>query len=181
MRFFTKKKTERLLPLLIALAGCFATNATVYHENTTKVTKHDYVSYTYTYIDANGVEQTANLCDEAKTPEQIKALIKAVYTDPTIPGIHYAYDFNGTQVRKIDYNAYAHEGVNANNPTMRVTWDNADPSEVIPNPDQDGMTLLMVNMKDSWYRSHSNNKNFDTDFMLENAISSVKLMSHFTS
>jgi len=174
------KKTERLLSLLIALAGCFAANATVYHENTTKVTKHDYGSYTYTYMDVNGVEQTANLCDEAKTPEQIKALIKAVYTDPTIPGIHYAYDFNGTQVRKIDYNAYAHEGVNANNPTMRVTWDNADPSEVIPNPDQDGMTLLMVNMKDSWYRSYANNKNFETDFMLENAISSVKLMSHFT-
>ena len=174
------KRTTRLLTLLIAMAGFFAMNATVYHETTTKVTKFDYNGYTYTYVDANGVEQTANLTDEATSPEQIKALIKAVYTDPTIPGIHYAYDFNGTQVRKINYNAYAHDGVNPNNSNMKVTWDNADPTEVIPNPDQDGMTMLMVNMKDSWYRSHANGRQNDTDFMLENAISSVKLMSHFT-
>ena len=175
------KKARRLFIVsLMTMAGCFAVNATVYHETTTKVTKFDYSNYTYTYVDANGVEQTAHLTDEATSPEQVKALIKAVYTDQTIPGIHYAYDFNGTQVRKIDYNAYAHEGVNPNNPTMRVTWDNADPTEVIPNPDQDGMTLLMVNMKDSWYRSHANGKQYETDFMLQNAISSVKLMSHFT-
>ena len=177
----TMKKTAKFLSFaLIAVAGALPVRATVYHETTQKVTQFDYSTYTYTYIDANGVEQTARLTDEATSPEQIKALIKAVYTNKTIPGIHYAYDFNGTQVRKIDYNAYAHEGVNANNPTMRVTWDNADPQEVIPNPDQDGMTLLMVNMKDSWYRSYANNKNFETDYMLDNAISSVKLMSHFT-
>ena len=138
------EKTTRFFTLLIAMACFFAMNATVYHETTTKVTKFDYNGYTYTYVDANGVEQTANLTDEATSPEQIKALLKAVYTDQTIPGIHYAYDFNGTQVRKINYNAYAHDGVNPNNPTMRVTWDNADPAEVIPNPDQDGMTLLMA-------------------------------------
>ena len=129
------KRTTRLLTLLIAMAGFFAMNATVYHETTTKVTKFDYNGYTYTYVDANGVEQTANLTDEATSPEQIKALLKAVYTDQTIPGIHYAYDFNGTQVRKINYNAYAHDGVNPNNSNMKVTWDNADPAEVIPNPD----------------------------------------------
>ena len=173
------KKTARLLTLLIAMAGFFAMNATVYQETTTKVTKFDYSGYTYTYIDANGVEQIANLTDEANTPEQIKALVKAIYTDPTIPGIHYAYDFNGKQVRKINYNAYAHEAVNPTKP-LKVTWDNGDPSEGIPNPDQDGMTLLMVNVKDSWYRSYANGKQNETDFMLENAISSVKLMSHFT-
>lgn len=175
-----KKTSKFLLTTLIVMAGILPVSATVYHETTQKVTKFDYSGYTYTYIDANGVEQTAHITDEANSPEQIKALIKAVYTDRTIPGIHYAYDFNGTQVRKIDYNAYAHEGVNPENPTMRVTWNDADPSEVIPNPDLDGMTLLMVNMKDSWYRSYSNGKNFETDYMLENAISSVKLMSHFT-
>ena len=175
------KKSERiLLTTLMVVAAIMPVSATVYNETTQKVTKFDYSGYTYTYIDKNGVEQVARLTDEATSPEQIKALIKAVYTDRTIPGIHYAYDFNGTQVRKIDYNAYAHDGVKPNNPTMRVTWDNANPQEVIPNPDQDGMTLLMVNMKDSWYRSYSNGKNFETDYMLENAISSVKLMSHFT-
>lgn len=175
------KKTENIFIFaLMVMAIVMPVNATVYHETTQKVTQFDYSGYTYTYIDANGVEQTASILDEATSPEQIKALIKAVYTDKNIPGIRYAYDFNGTQVRKIDYNAYAHEGVNPNNRTMRVTWDNADPTEVIPNPDQDGMTLLMVNVKDSWYRSYANNKQNETDFMLENAISSVKLMSHFT-
>ena len=176
----TMRRTERLFAVtLLSIAGLLSANGTVYNENTTKVTQFDYSNYTYTYIDANGVEQIAHITDEATSPEQIKALIKAVYTDPTIPGIHYAYDFNGTQVRKIDYNAYAHESVNPSKP-LKVTWDNADPNEFIPNPDQDGMTLLMVNMKDSWYRSYANNKQNETDFMLENAISSVKLMSHFT-
>lgn len=175
-----KKTTKLLLITLIALVGILPVSATVYHEATQKVTHFDYSNYTYTYIDANGVEQTANLTDEANTPEQIKALVKAIYTDPTVPGIHYAYDFNGTQIRKIDYNAYARSGVNPNSQNMKVTWDNPDPSVVIPNPDQDGMTLLMVNMKDSWYRSYSNGKNEDVNFMLENAISSVKLMPHFT-
>ena len=51
------------------MAGFFAMNATVYHETTTKVTKFDYNGYTYTYVDANGVEQTANLTDEATSPD----------------------------------------------------------------------------------------------------------------
>ena len=163
----------------MAITAALTLNATVYHETTTKVTHFDYSNYTYTYIDANGVEQTASLSDEATTPEQIKALVKAVYTDATIPGIHYAYDYNGEQWRKIDYNAYAHANVNPKN-KMKVTWDDADPNEVISNPEQDGMTLMMVNLKDSWFRSHANGKSDSTDYMLNNAISSVKLMSHFT-
>ena len=179
------KKTWKFSILtLLVIAGLLPAAATVYHETTTKVTKFDYSNYTYTYIDANGVEQTASIMDEANSPEQIKALVKAIYTDPTIPGIHYAYDFynsNGEpeQWRKIDYNAYAHASVNPSKP-MKVTWDNADPNEVIENPEQDGMTLLMVNMKDSWYRTYANGNTDSTDYMLNNAISSVKLMSHFT-
>ena len=107
-----KKTTQLFLITLLAVAGIMPVSATVYHETTTKVTHFDYSNYTYTYIDENGVEQTANLTDEATSSAQIKALVKAIYTDPTIPGIHYAYDFNDTQVRKIDYNAYAHDGVN---------------------------------------------------------------------
>ncbi len=175
-----KKTWKSLLFTLIAFAWILPLSATVYHETTQKVTHFDYSGYTYTYIDANGVEQTASLTDEATTPEQIKALVKAVYTDPTIPGIHYAYDFNGTQVRKINYNAYAHSGFKPNNQKMIVTWDDADPAEFIENPEQDGMTLLMVNMKKSWYRSYSNGHSEDKDYFLDNAISSVKLMSNFT-
>ena len=63
---------------------------------------------------------------------------------------------------------------------MKVTWDNADPTEFIENPELDGMTLLMVNLKDSWRRSHATGHQNDKDIFLENGISSVKLMSHFT-
>ena len=175
------KRTSRfLLVAMITVAGMLTSHATVYHETTTKVTHFDYSGYTYSYIDANGVEQTANITDEATSPEQIKALVKAIYTNPSIPGIHYAYDFNGTQVRKIDYNAYARSGFKPNNQKMIVTWDDADPAEFIENPEQDGMTLLMVNVKENWYRSYSNGRSEDKDYFLDNAISSMKLMSHFT-
>ncbi|MBR5639909.1 MAG: hypothetical protein IKW83_09115 [Muribaculaceae bacterium] len=174
-----KKTAKLLLITLIAMAGILPVSATVYHETTQKVTQFDYSHFTYTYIDANGVERTASIMDEATSPEQIKALVKLIYTNDTIPGIHYAYDFGGEQWRKIDYNAYAHANVNPSKP-MKVTWDNPDPSDTIHNPIEDGMTLLMVNVKDSWYRSYANGKTDSTDFMLNNAISSVKLMPHFT-
>ena len=172
------KIEKKIIFVLLLLLAVVTAKATVYHETTTKVTNFDYSSYTYTYIE-DGVEKTASLSDEANSPEQIKALVKAIYTDATIPGIHYAYDYDGTQIRKIDYNAFAHSGWNPSK-NMIVTWDNPDPTEFIPNPEQDGMTLLMVNLKQSWRRSHAIGNQNNTDFMLENAISSVKLMPNFT-
>lgn len=179
LRIAMKNLRFIIIVVLLSLLGVVAAKATIYHETTSKVTRFDYSDYTYTYIE-DGVEKTAKLTDEATTTAQIKALLKAVYTDATIPGIHYAYDYNGTQVRKIDYNAFTHSGWNSNNNEMIVTWDNPDPTEFIPNPEQDGMTLLMVNLKQSWKRSHANGHSDDTDYMLENGISSVKLMPNFT-
>ena len=83
-----KKTAKFLLTTLIAVAAILPVSATVYHETTQKVTQFDYSGYTYTYIDANGVEQTASIMDEATSPEQIKALVKLIYTNDTIPGIH---------------------------------------------------------------------------------------------
>ena len=40
-------------------------SADVHHDVTTKVTYFDYSPYTYTYLDDNGVEQTASITDEA--------------------------------------------------------------------------------------------------------------------
>ena len=163
--------------LIMTLMCSLGANAKIYHNETKKVTNFDYTSYEYTYVE-DGVEKTAKLTDKASTPEQMKALIKAIYTDPPIPGAHYAYDFNGTQVRKIDYNAYARSGWDANSADMLVTWDGADPQEVIPNPEQDGMTLLMVNVKKSWARSRA--KMNDKELALNEAIESIKLMPNFT-
>ncbi|MBO4814564.1 MAG: hypothetical protein J5523_06365 [Muribaculaceae bacterium] len=164
--------------LLMTCCVALSASAYVYHEQTSKVTNFDYSTYEFTYVE-DGVTKTAKLTDEATTPEHMAALIKAIYTDPTIPGIHYAYDFNGTQSRKIDYNAYARERVNPAKNYV-VPWDVEDQSVVTPNPNQDGMTLLMVNISEDWYRSYFSRYNDRPKDMLNDAVTSIKLMTHFT-
>ena len=73
--------------------------ALIYHEQTQKVTHFDYSGFEYTY-EENGVTKTANILDEATTPNQMAALLKEVYLNKDIPGIRYAYDYNRTQNRK---------------------------------------------------------------------------------
>ena len=164
--------------LLMTCCVALSASANVYHEQTSKVTNFDYSTYEFTYVE-DGVTKTAKLTDEATTPEHMAALIKAIYTDPTIPGIHYAYDFNGTQSRKIDYNAYARERVKPANNYV-VPWDVEDHSVITPNPEQDGMTLLMVNISEDWYRSYFSRYNDRPKDMLNDAVTSIKLMTHFT-
>ncbi len=88
-----KGQKKLLLSALMAIAMILPAIADVHHDETQKVTHFDYSGYTYTYVDANGVEQTANLTEEATNTDQIIALLKKIYTDPTIPGIRYAYDY----------------------------------------------------------------------------------------
>ncbi|MCM1004857.1 MAG: hypothetical protein NC402_01010 [Prevotella sp.] len=45
-----------------------------------------YKARTYTWTDKDGVEQTSDFTQRAETYEQIVALLKAVYTNPEIPG-----------------------------------------------------------------------------------------------
>ena len=107
------------------------------------VTNFDYSNYTFQYTEG-GETKTAKLTDEATTPDHIIALLKAVYTDNTIPGIHYGYNYNGTPdiLSKLDY---------LNNARLGTPWPlgtaNADN---YPNPEQDGMTLLLVQFKEDW-------------------------------
>ena len=157
-----------MVAMLLALMSGGNAAASVYHDETTKVTSFDYSQYEYTYVE-DGVEKTAKLTDEATTPDQIIGLLKAVYTDGTIPGIHYAYDYNGYQSRKIDYNTYGHLGSGL--------WKRAN-NEYYPNPEQDGMTLLLVNLKETWRRSHATN--LSPREYVEQAYSSVKLVTSFT-
>lgn len=168
------KKAEKLLAVLIALAGCFAANADVHHDVTvgTKVTHFDYSTYTYTYIDVNGVEQTANLIDEATDPNQIIALLKKVYTDPTIPGIRYAYDYKDDegqpyQRKHLNYNVNASHG---------TPWTRTN-GEVVANPNDDGMTMLVVQVKDSYKKSMHTGSDWNK---IDVAIQSVKLVKNFT-
>ena len=163
-----------LLISLLALMCSFGARAYVYHNQTTKVTHFDYSGFTYTYTDANGVEQTARLTDEATSTEQIVALLKEVYVNRNIPGIHYGYDFNGMQSRKIDYNFCGHQGASA---TAGFPWQRPAAGEVFPNPDQDGMTMLLVTISDNWKVSYAST---DPIEYISRCYTSARLMTNFT-
>ena len=126
-------------------------SADVHQDVTTKVTYFDYSPYTYTYLDANGVEQTASITDEATSAKQIIALLEKVYSDKTIPGIRYAYAFKDAdgkpyQRKKLNYEFNANRGT----PWTKTGF--------IDNPDEDGMTMLLVQVKDDFKSSYASGK-----------------------
>ena len=162
---------KKLLYIVMFIMTFGIMNASVYHNDTHKVTHFDYSAFNFTYVDADGVEQTASILDEATTPEHMMALLREVYTNPNIPGIHYAYDYNGTQHRKIDYNAYGHLGDNNGN------W-LGKKSDIYPDPYEDGMTLLLVQVKEDWKVTWHNTSNMKEYF--RKAYASIKLIPHFT-
>ena len=140
------------------------------------VTNFDYSNYTFQYTEG-GETKTANLTDEATTPDHIIALLKAVYTDKTIPGIHYGYNYNGTTDNLLNY---------LNNARLGTPWTlgTADATNY-PNPDQDGMTLLLVQFKEGWTSNTPNNQDWGSGETLDrnyidHAYSSVKLITNFT-
>ena len=134
------------------------------------VTNFDYSNYTFQYTE-DGKTKTANLTDEATTPDHIIALLKAVYTDKTIPGIHYGYNYNGTTDNLLNYLNNANQGT----PWTLGTADETN----YPNPDQDGMTLLLVQFKEGW-TSKTPQANWSAWTYIDNAYSSVKLITNFT-
>ena len=162
----------KLLSLLsVGFLLTVSSHAYEYHDVTTKVTQFDYSGFTFTYME-DGVEKTAHLTDEALTPAHQIALLKEVYTNPNIPGIHYGYDYNGMQSRKLNYNRYGHLGQND-----ACYWLGTS-SDVYPNPNEDGMTMLLVQLKTTWTtRQHSKMKSAEEYF--SNAIKSIKLMPDF--
>ena len=131
-----------------------------------KVTHFDYSNYEFKYTDG-GIEKTAKLTDEATTTNHMIALLKAVYTDPTIPGTWYGYDYNGSQLGKIEYDDFA-----SNTPWIKGA------NETYSDPNDDGMTLLLVQMKDGWYSAHPSRN--EVRSYIDNAYSSIKLVDCFT-
>lgn len=164
---------KRTTIILFALCVLFNLNAVVYHNETHKVTHFDYSDYTVTYTDVDGVEHTVPITEKATTPEHMMALLRKVYRDETIPGIHYAYDYDGTQYRKIDYNTYGHLG--SGNGAEWVGSKN----DFYPNPLQDGMTLLLVQVRESWGTSYHNKTNNMREYF-EKAYTSMQLVPKFT-
>ncbi|MBR5102041.1 MAG: hypothetical protein IK092_02850 [Muribaculaceae bacterium] len=162
-------KIKVLAVIASVVLGAVGVKATVYHNETHKVTHFDYSGYTFTY-EENGETKTANLTDEARTPDHMIALLKEVYTNPEIPGIHYAYDSLGlTQSRKIDYNSFGHKG---------TPWKD-DKSVKYPTPYGDGMTLLLVQCKND-FSVNDLKKTKDPKEYMAKAYESIKLMPNFT-
>lgn len=163
--------TSNRILITIAVYLCALTgSALVYHNTTTKLNYFDYSGYTFTY-EEDGVTKTASILDKATTPEHQMALLRYIYKNPDIPGIHYAYDYNGTQHRKIDYNYWAHQGQND-----AVYWVGTT-SEVYTNPTYDGMTMLLVAVKDTWKVSYHKITNAWEYF--NSAIDYIQLMPDF--
>ena len=156
---------------LLSLCGLRA-YAYEYHEPTSWVNTFDYSGYTFTY-EEDGVVKTARLTDEAFTPAHQMALLKAVYADPTIPGIHYGYNYNGTQNRKLDYNHNAHQGETEDPESYWL----GTPDEFYPNPIQNGMTMLIVQVKDTW--KSSMHTHYAGAEYFKQAIHSIRLITNF--
>lgn len=124
----------------------------------------DYSAITYDWTDAAGVTHTSPLTEKATTPEQIMALLNAVYVNPEVPGNihHYEYAPDGTlwpleeQLSQQDVNYEMQSRI-------RYTWDPSsktyynvgdrapwvDCEGDVPTP-VEGSTVLLVQIKDSW-------------------------------
>ena len=168
-------KLNLIKPLACMLLLCMACNIAIakkYNNPTVFVNHFDYTGYTVTYME-DGVEKTVPITEPATTPAHMKALLKKVYVDPTIPGIHYGYNYNGTQYRKILYNTYGHT---VQSSAIATYWiDNND--EVFPDPYENGMTMLLVEVNDTW--KPSDHKNTHGDDYFRKAIRSIELMTNF--
>lgn len=172
MKTFNLKLFKAFCMIAIVLAWGNSLSSAQTQTIAQMVTNFDYSNYTFQYTETEGGEtKTANLTDEAKTPDHIIALLKAVYTDKTIPGIHYGYHYNGTTDNLLNY---------LNNARLGTPWTlGTDDATNYPNPDQEGMTLLLVQFKEGW-TSKTPQANWSDLTYINNAYSSVKLITNFT-
>ena len=165
---------RKFIATFVLIAALFA-KANVYHEVTSKVNYFDYTPFSYTYTNADGVVRTAMLTDVATSAEQIAALLKEVYVNPSIPGIHYGWDYNGTQSRRLDYDSNGHKISNQNE---GYEWQRKSAGEFFPNPTLDGMTLIMISINDAWKKSMASNTTALE--YIRRCYTSARLMTSFT-
>lgn len=166
-----------------------------------KVTQFDWSQFQFTFTDSNNVEHVANLTDEAKTTDHIISLLRAVYTNENVPGIRYAYAYQRpgepepSLHRMLNYgfnytshtspyagstntgNAHGHGGGGSNN-----TWDRSLDEGILPikNPVEDGMTVMLVQLNESWNKPRGGGDKNKAWEIIDSAYNSVQVVTAFT-
>ena len=164
-----------------------------------KMTQFDWANpvFDFSYTEAGtGETKTVKLTDEAKTTDHIIALLRAVYVNADIPGIRYAYMWRNPETgelllnRKMNfrYNYTSHSdrseypnggGGNPNNTWARSLDKNA--GIVVPEETtQDGMTVMLVQLKESWTEPWGAKFINNARKTIDTAYSSVKVVTAFT-
>lgn len=153
----------------------------------------------YTWVDDNGNEHTSNLLDVATDPNQIIAMLREIYITPEIPGNKYrgytedgaaeSLIVNGNDAFKVNYSAVGQLNSNLqytdtygwNIPTERqvlsftkgsYTYNYMDPTEY--EPQEEGVTLIMVEIKDGANYSGSNYYSFTNSTLKEKVANTFK-------
>ena len=103
-----------------------------------KCNKAFFEKYNYTWTSKDGVEHVSNLTERATEPEQIKAMITLIYTNPDFPGKKYSSPVAGD-----DDNCGA---VNYARTVPSWNFTNTTP----PTNDDEEQTMLVVEVKDSY-------------------------------
>ncbi len=148
---------------------------------TTVWTKADYEKFTYTWTDSAGVKHTNNITEKATQPKQIRALLKEIYTNDSIPGtkqlptadspdsvinVNYNFHYQGDTVRYVK--CWRDDPLRWNEDS--TVWDRHFIS-----PINDGLTVLLVEVKNDFngFKSYS-----DYTFKgVLNAMKSVQLIT----
>ena len=130
--------------------------------NKPTMTADDFAQITYDWIDGEGNKhELTPMTEVATSAEQMVALMKAVYTNPEVPGSIYrgftaegaheqdlvSYPAIGT-VSSSEYDDTYGWGIENKNPLVKIgSSDYLDPTDYLPN--EEGLTLLLVEMNDN--------------------------------
>ena len=184
--------------LIILVVALFATGIVAQSlPQLPKVTKFDWSQFSFDYTE-DGVAKNANLTDAAKTTDHIIALLRAVYINKYVPGIHYAYAYQSPDAQEpslhrllnYGFNYTSHkdyyEGSLASNHKggggEYNTWDHSLDTDILPieNPVEDGMTVLLVQLNESWTTPTGPGDKDDAYEIIDQAFNSVQVVEAFT-
>ncbi len=188
------KKT--LLFIMMVTICAVTINAQSLPQQPPKMTQFDWSQFSFTFTEANGQSKTVKLTDPATTTDHIIALLREVYINKDVPGIRYAYMWRDIKTgdlllnRKMNYryNYTSHsdksEFPNGGGGNPNNTWPrNLDKNQGIIVPDTttvDGMTVMLVQLKESWVKPWGAKTINNARKTIDSAYSSVNVVTAFT-